>query len=233
MEEADDRASGGRPRINAEQMVARFSEGTLARIDQYLQDGEKRSEFVRAAVFEELDRREAEIEPQGGWLDRLLGRKPKGRGSDPSESDQGLKFAIAGESASHKNILRDILKRLSWSSETAADMLGVVSDHGIAFRVFETPKDGNEGLRGFDELTRSIHYDLVYCGIWYFPDGSRYVAPPLQVLLCELVRARNHLSDDDAYVSLFPTLDRISSELNASSELGYPTNLSKRMGIRP
>lgn len=47
----------GRPRINGEQMVARFPEGTMAQIDAHLDDGENRSDFVRTAVSRELDRR--------------------------------------------------------------------------------------------------------------------------------------------------------------------------------
>ena len=48
----------GRPRINAEQTPARFPEGTLARIDAVLGEGEKRSDFIRSAVEGELQRRE-------------------------------------------------------------------------------------------------------------------------------------------------------------------------------
>ena len=47
----------GRPRINAEQTPARFAEGTLERIDSALQEGEKRSDFIRSAVENELTRR--------------------------------------------------------------------------------------------------------------------------------------------------------------------------------
>lgn len=50
-------ASVGRPRINGEQTPARFSAGTLARIDALLNAGEKRSDFIRAAVEAELKRR--------------------------------------------------------------------------------------------------------------------------------------------------------------------------------
>ena len=49
----------GRKQINHEQTPARFPEGTLARIDATLADGEKRSDFIREAVERELDRREA------------------------------------------------------------------------------------------------------------------------------------------------------------------------------
>ena len=49
----------GRKQINHEQTPARFPEGTLARIDATLADGEKRSDFIREAVERELERREA------------------------------------------------------------------------------------------------------------------------------------------------------------------------------
>jgi metal-responsive CopG/Arc/MetJ family transcriptional regulator len=48
----------GRPRINHEQIPARFPEGTLQRIDGTLEDGENRSDFIREAVERELKRRE-------------------------------------------------------------------------------------------------------------------------------------------------------------------------------
>jgi hypothetical protein len=48
----------GRPRINEEQTPARFPGGTLARIDAVLEEGEKRSDFIRDAVDRELRRRE-------------------------------------------------------------------------------------------------------------------------------------------------------------------------------
>jgi hypothetical protein len=47
----------GRPRINDEQTPARFPGGTLARIDEALREGEKRSDFIREAVEKELKRR--------------------------------------------------------------------------------------------------------------------------------------------------------------------------------
>ena len=50
----------GRKQINHEQTPARFPEGTLARIDAVLANGEKRSDFIREAVENELDRREKE-----------------------------------------------------------------------------------------------------------------------------------------------------------------------------
>lgn len=51
-------ATVGRPRINGEQTPARFPDGTLARIDAALDDGEKRSDFIRDAVEAELKKRE-------------------------------------------------------------------------------------------------------------------------------------------------------------------------------
>lgn len=48
----------GRPQINHEQTPARFPQGTLARIDASLADGEKRSDLIREAVERELKRRE-------------------------------------------------------------------------------------------------------------------------------------------------------------------------------
>lgn len=50
--------SVGRPKINHEQTPARFPEGTLARVDAALRDGEARSDFIREAVEAELKRRE-------------------------------------------------------------------------------------------------------------------------------------------------------------------------------
>jgi hypothetical protein len=55
----------GRPRINGEQTPARFREGTLARIDRVLSDGEKRSDFIREAVEKELKRREVKRASSG------------------------------------------------------------------------------------------------------------------------------------------------------------------------
>lgn len=48
----------GRKKINDEQTPARFPEGTLRRIDSALMPGEKRSDFIREAVENELTRRE-------------------------------------------------------------------------------------------------------------------------------------------------------------------------------
>lgn len=48
----------GRKQINHEQTVARLPEGTLARIDATLSEGEKQADFVREAIERELKRRE-------------------------------------------------------------------------------------------------------------------------------------------------------------------------------
>ena len=48
----------GRKRINDEQTPARFPAGTLARVDEALDEGEKRSDLIREAVERELKRRE-------------------------------------------------------------------------------------------------------------------------------------------------------------------------------
>jgi hypothetical protein len=48
----------GRPRINGEQTPARFRDGTLARIEAVLSEGENRADFIREAVEKELRRRE-------------------------------------------------------------------------------------------------------------------------------------------------------------------------------
>lgn len=40
----------GRPKINFEQMPARFPEGTMDRIDRVLKDGETRADLVRDSV---------------------------------------------------------------------------------------------------------------------------------------------------------------------------------------
>lgn len=50
----------GRPRINDEQMMARFRKGTLERIQGVLNDREKKSDFVRTAVEREIERRQSE-----------------------------------------------------------------------------------------------------------------------------------------------------------------------------
>jgi metal-responsive CopG/Arc/MetJ family transcriptional regulator len=47
----------GRKQINHEQTPARFPEGTLAQIDEVLEDGEKRSDLIREAVEREIRRR--------------------------------------------------------------------------------------------------------------------------------------------------------------------------------
>ena len=51
-------ATVGRPRINGEQTMARFREGTLDRIKAVLGEKEKQSDFIREAVEEALERRE-------------------------------------------------------------------------------------------------------------------------------------------------------------------------------
>ena len=48
----------GRKKMWAEDMQARFPEGTFARIDAVLEDDEERTAFVREAVERELKRRE-------------------------------------------------------------------------------------------------------------------------------------------------------------------------------
>ena len=48
----------GRKKLWAEDMVARFPEGTFARIERVLQEKEDRTDFVREAVERELKRRE-------------------------------------------------------------------------------------------------------------------------------------------------------------------------------
>lgn len=48
----------GRPKKWAEDMQARFPDGTFARIEAVLEEGEDRTDFVREAVERELKRRE-------------------------------------------------------------------------------------------------------------------------------------------------------------------------------
>ena len=48
----------GRKKMWAEDMQARFPEGTFARIEAVLEDSEDRTDFVRVAVERELRRRE-------------------------------------------------------------------------------------------------------------------------------------------------------------------------------
>jgi len=50
----------GRPRQWHEDMVARFSKGTFAKMDASRRPGETRTELVREAVDRELKRREGE-----------------------------------------------------------------------------------------------------------------------------------------------------------------------------
>ena len=48
----------GRKQINHEAMPARFPAGTLARMDDVLDEEEARADFIRAAIERELKRRE-------------------------------------------------------------------------------------------------------------------------------------------------------------------------------
>ena len=48
----------GRKKLWAEDMQARFPEGTFDRIEAVLEEGEDRTQFVREAVERELKRRE-------------------------------------------------------------------------------------------------------------------------------------------------------------------------------
>jgi predicted DNA-binding protein len=48
----------GREQINHEQMMARFPEGTLERIEAVLEDGEGKAAFIREAVETLLKKRE-------------------------------------------------------------------------------------------------------------------------------------------------------------------------------
>lgn len=49
----------GRKQVNFDGMMARFPEGTFARIDAALKPGETRSDMLRAALNAELKRRES------------------------------------------------------------------------------------------------------------------------------------------------------------------------------
>jgi metal-responsive CopG/Arc/MetJ family transcriptional regulator len=48
----------GRKQINHEETPARLPAGTLARMDEVLDEGEKRADLIREAVERELARRE-------------------------------------------------------------------------------------------------------------------------------------------------------------------------------
>ena len=48
----------GRKKLWAEDMVARFAEGTFKRMDAVREEGEDRTDLVREAVERELKRRE-------------------------------------------------------------------------------------------------------------------------------------------------------------------------------
>ena len=54
----------GRKQINAEQTVARFRAGTLARIDAVLDPKEKRADFLRDTIEAEINRRERKKRPR-------------------------------------------------------------------------------------------------------------------------------------------------------------------------
>jgi metal-responsive CopG/Arc/MetJ family transcriptional regulator len=49
----------------AENMQARFSKGTFAKIDAVLRESEERTQFVREAVEREIERRRAQREATG------------------------------------------------------------------------------------------------------------------------------------------------------------------------
>jgi hypothetical protein len=55
---APSKAKSGRPRRWHENMQARFEEGTLARLDEVLREGETKVDFVNKAVIREIARRE-------------------------------------------------------------------------------------------------------------------------------------------------------------------------------
>lgn len=55
---SDTRPAVGRPKINGEQTMARFREGTLDRIKAVLTEKEKQSDFIREAVEDALEKRE-------------------------------------------------------------------------------------------------------------------------------------------------------------------------------
>lgn len=50
----------GRPKLYAERIVLPLPEGTTARIDALLEDGEYRLDFIRAAIDAEVEKRLAE-----------------------------------------------------------------------------------------------------------------------------------------------------------------------------
>lgn len=56
----------GRKKRWTEDMQARFPEGTFARIQEVLKNGEDRTDFVRDAVERELRRRERQLQKRGG-----------------------------------------------------------------------------------------------------------------------------------------------------------------------
>ena len=52
------RVGVGRRKVNFEQTPLRLPEGTLGKVDGLLGEGEKRADFLRAAVEAEVERRE-------------------------------------------------------------------------------------------------------------------------------------------------------------------------------
>lgn len=50
----------GRPKLYAERIVLPLPEGTTARIDALLEDGEYRLDFIRTAIEAEVEKRLAE-----------------------------------------------------------------------------------------------------------------------------------------------------------------------------
>jgi hypothetical protein len=73
----------GRKKQWAEDMQARFAEGTFARIAALLVGSEDRTDFVRAAVEREIDRREREAKRSGKDRHANSG----GSGADHAEPD--------------------------------------------------------------------------------------------------------------------------------------------------
>jgi len=61
---AEEEVGVGRRKRWTEEMQARFEAGTFASIAAVLRDGEDRTEFVRAAVRDEIARRHATEKPE-------------------------------------------------------------------------------------------------------------------------------------------------------------------------
>lgn len=55
---SDIKRTVGRKKTNFEQMPARLAEGTLARMDKVLSEGETRTDFLRQAIEREIKRRQ-------------------------------------------------------------------------------------------------------------------------------------------------------------------------------